>query len=675
LLLVLALLLGNVAPLLPQPLAADDGGIKDGGGFFPQPGQPHVPDEIIVKFKAGADKQLRVQAAASLGAEEVYTSPYSGLKVLKIPKGKTVAEMVSEYSKLDIVEYAEPNYIEQIHWGPNDPAYSFQWHFDKINLEAAWDLDTTAPNYGGDPGIVVAVVDTGVAYEDYGAFAQAPDLAGTTFVAGYDYVNSDAHPNDDNGHGTHVTGTIAQSTNNGVGVAGIAFNTSIMPVKSLGTGGGTHLQFSDAYHYAADNGARIINYSGGGSDSTTKSDAVAYARNAGVLVVVSMGNDGAGTNDISYPAAYDDYVLAVAATDYNNNRSYYSTYGACCDIAAPGGDTTADLNTDSYADGVLQQTYTDSDVNYTDFTYYFYQGTSMAAPHVSGVAALIWAKNPSWTAEQVRYALETTVTDRGSAGWDQYYGWGLMNAQAAVGVSLPPATSYNDAGHTSEQNTYSHPTDDHTVYMQTTGLLPSQGYRMAYYDGANNKVATVDASADASGVFATQRTFSNSTDTAGSWRVVVCDDAHTPPATYSSTWTYMIAEDTFTAEQAAIDGSYTLTMAVSGSGSTDPAVGAHPYSFGTVVDITATPDAHNRFVNWSGDVASATSNSTTVTVNADKTVTANFETNTPPVLSSGNVSPTSGTVATTFTYGVIYSDSDNDTPASPYVSIDGGDRR
>jgi len=159
--------------------------------------EEYVPDQIIVKFKDSILRASTEQLNRTMRTEEIYTSAHAGFKVLKLPKDKTVAEMVEAYSELPDVEYAEPNYIDHITWSPDDPGYSLQWHFDQINLEAAWDLDTTSPNYGGDSSIVVAVIDTGVAYETYGGYVQAPDLADTNFTSGWDFVNSDAHPNDD----------------------------------------------------------------------------------------------------------------------------------------------------------------------------------------------------------------------------------------------------------------------------------------------------------------------------------------------------------------------------------------------------------------------------------------------------------------------------------------------
>ena len=393
----------------------------------------HVPDEILVKFKPGAREDAINKINSDYRTSDKSTL-LSGTKVLKISSNKTVEEMVEAYSSLPEVEYAEPNYIAHAFMVPDDPLYSYQWHLDNdvyggIHMEPAWDISTGS-------GVVVAVLDTGVAYENYGIYCQAPDLAGTTFVSGYDFVNGDAHPNDDEGHGTHVAGTVAQTTNNYYGVAGVAFDCSIMPVKVLNeTGYGAYSGIANGIYYATDNGADVISMSlGGPTPSPTLEDAVAYAYNNGVTVVAAVGNEYQHGNPPQYPAAYDDYIIAVGATRYDEIRSYYSNTGSYLDLTAPGGDITVDQNSDGYGDGVLQQTFSGGDP--CDFGLWFFQGTSMATPHVSGVAALLIANGVTGP-DNVRNRLESTAEDKGTPGWDEEYGWGIVDAYAALLPDLP----------------------------------------------------------------------------------------------------------------------------------------------------------------------------------------------------------------------------------------------
>lgn len=405
----------------------------------------YVPGEIVVKFNPGVSEQQIAAINARHGAAVISTSRFAGFKRLKVPKGKTVSEMTAIYSRNPNVEYAEPNFIAHASLVPDDPLYKYQWHLQGINMESAWDVETGT-------SAVVAVIDTGVAYEDHtetiqtkGRFSKtvnyslAPDLADTSFVPGYDFVNDDGHPNDDQGHGTHVAGTIAQSTNNGTGVAGVAFDCSIMPVKVLDSNGsGTHTDIADGIYFAAVNGADIINMSlGGSSGSITLENALAYAYGEGVTAICASGNDGSATT-INYPAAYDAYCIAVGATRFDETVAYYSNRGASLDLTAPGGDINVDQNGDGYGDGIMQQTHDGK--NYTAFGYYFYQGTSMATPHVSGVAALLVASGVATTPDQVREVLQSTAKDKGTAGWDKDYGWGIVDAYAALNYASAPNT-------------------------------------------------------------------------------------------------------------------------------------------------------------------------------------------------------------------------------------------
>lgn len=401
----------------------------------------YVPDEIVVKFKKNASHDQISLINKKNQASVIYTSSFAGFKRIKVPAGRTPQQLIELYSREPAVEYAELNHIAYALWTPNDPLYSYQWHFHGppaggINMPAAWDITT------GNTSVIIAVIDTGVAYETRANYQLAPDLVNTVFVPGYNFVRDNTHANDDDGHGTHVTGTLAQTTNNNYGVAGIAFNCAIMPVKVLNKKGeAPYTQVAEGVYFAADNGADVINLSlGGPYDDTTLRNAIAYAHNHGVVIVCAAGNEAQSGNDPHYPAAYPQSI-AVGATQYDRNRAPYSNTGSYLDLVAPGGNNSLDQNGDGNWDGILQQTFGDNPRDWSKW--WLYEGTSMAAPHVSATAALLIA-NGLTDPNLVREALENTADDLGSPGWDSEYGWGIINPYAALNYCpSPPLADFN----------------------------------------------------------------------------------------------------------------------------------------------------------------------------------------------------------------------------------------
>lgn len=334
------------------------------------------------------------------------------------------------------VAYAEENTAVKALFTPNDPDYGMQWHLPKIGVDSAWDRADTLP-FSGSSSVVVAVIDTGIAYENSTnrgkTFAQAPDFASTTFVSGYDFVNGSVHANDDNGHGTHVASTIAEGTNNGIAGAGIAFSTSIMPIKVLdATGSGTVADVVQGLTYATQNGAKVINLSlGANYASQTLRDAITTAINAGIIVVAAAGNEGGSS--LALPAGYPG-VLSVSALGKTDTIASYSNTGTGLALSAPGGDGT---------DYVMQQTFSNLDsenlpLDYTTFGMVGYQGTSQAAPQVAAAAALLLAKNVP--ASSIVSLLENSSTDLGPSGYDTTYGYGRLNIGAALIAYLNDTT-------------------------------------------------------------------------------------------------------------------------------------------------------------------------------------------------------------------------------------------
>ncbi|MBW2257244.1 MAG: S8 family serine peptidase [Deltaproteobacteria bacterium] len=386
-----------------------------------QPGDYH-PERFLVGLGTARSTTIRLWRSAIVPAREW---PELDAAVYEVPAGEDVLDVVRELRKYPEFDYVEPSLRRRA--SVNDPLFYLQWHMAAIDVEGAWAISDGT-------GAVVAVIDTGL------------HLGGndppTSVVAGYDFVEDDTDPTDLESHGTHVSGTVAQGTDNGVGVVGVAYGASIMPVRVLDAKGeGWGEDVIAGILFAADNGADVLNLSLGGPPSETEESACDYAVALGATVAAASGNDGY-LDYIDAPAQYAS-VIAVGATGYAASRTPYSNEGAELDLVAPGGNTGTDDNGDGYADGVLQETFVRKGPNYT-WKYHFWQGTSMATPHVAGVAALLASLGASNT--EIRSILTTTATDLGDPGWDSIYGWGLLNAGAAVAAYVPNQLPVADAG-------------------------------------------------------------------------------------------------------------------------------------------------------------------------------------------------------------------------------------
>lgn len=353
------------------------------------------------------------------------------------------------------VQFAHPNYKRKAMARPNDPRYNQQWHYPLIDLDLAWDIAVDVH----PSGVVAAVIDTG-------SLPDHPDLIGQ-FTGGYDFISDasssgdgdgiDSDPTDpgDGGgsassfHGTHVAGTIAAASNNGIGVSGVSWKTAttVLPLRVLGEFGGTTYDVVQAIRYAGglsnDSGitlpapADIINLSlgGGGGCSSLEQDTFDEVRAAGVLVAVAAGND--SENAANFSPANCEGVFTVSAVDATRELAWYSNFGDTIEVAAPGGDTSRDSDGDGYPDGVLS-TLADDTSSSLQYEYTFYQGTSMATPHFAGVLALMKSANPDLTPEYVDVLLASgsMTDDIGDTGQDSLFGWGLVNARKAVAAAI-----------------------------------------------------------------------------------------------------------------------------------------------------------------------------------------------------------------------------------------------
>ena len=331
--------------------------------------------------------------------------------VYEVEPDVDILSAVEELRASGRYSFVEPDYVRKV--ASADAFRSYQWHLDTLGAEDAWVHTTGA-------GVVVAVIDTGVSSGPYDGMG--------LMVDGYDFVNDDEDAADDHGHGTHVAGSIAQATNNSEGVAGLAPDAAVMPIKVLGAdGSGYSSHVALGIYYAVDHGAHVINLSlGSASGSSLEQAAIDYAHQHGVFVAAASGND--GINEINYPAAYQGAV-AVGATDYANDRAYYSNGGPGLALMAPGGDVTADLNGDGHGDGILQETHQNG-----TWGYYFFAGTSMASPQVAATAAMLMSLGA--TSDEAKSLMLGTAIDLDNDGWDENHGHGMIQPLMAIETFL-----------------------------------------------------------------------------------------------------------------------------------------------------------------------------------------------------------------------------------------------
>lgn len=358
------------------------------------PARAQGTGDYIVHYAAGVSQASANRTITAAGGWVQQNIPQLNAALVSVRSASALNTLQADPN----VVYVELNRMRAPAIVPNDPLRSAQWAPDAIHVYDAW-------NVARGTGEVIAVLDTG-------ADLNHPDLH-AHLLAGYDFVDDDSQPMDsagtNTGHGTHVAGITNAVTNNGVGIVGIAWDARTLPVRIISAGGASSFDIAQGIVYATDHGARVINMSLGGPGWVKiERDAVNYAMAHGVVVIAAAGNDSASIPD--YPASYD-HVVSVASTTESNGRSGFSNYGEFVDIAAPGSAIYSTVYNDSYA---------------------YKQGTSMAAPQVAGVAALVWSAGHAASAYDVIDALLCTSQDLGAGGRDDYFGWGLVRADQAV---------------------------------------------------------------------------------------------------------------------------------------------------------------------------------------------------------------------------------------------------
>ena len=423
----------------------------------------YVPHEVIVGYRTGA---VVSADELSMVARRSAAAPGSRARLLRLRPGESVTAAIARLRRDPGVAYALPDYIAHAtgNWYPDDPGSSdipqgwekMQWNFMPItgvNAPEAW-ANLLGDHRGGGKGVVVAVLDTGVAYRRWKQFYPSPDLTRTRFVDPYDFVSGNRYPLDRNGHGTFVASMIAESTNNRIGLTGLAYGASIMPVRILDASGeGDEATIAKGIRYAVNHHAQVINLSleflpsqvSSGSEIPLIVSAIDYAHRHGVTVVGAAGND--ETDQVAYPARAQN-VISVGATTKDDCLADYSNGGTGLDLVAPGGGDDAIMTSDPQCNpqanlpSIYQMTLTDPP-HWGRFGYPGdYMGTSMSTPEVSATAALVIAsgvigRHP--TPAQILARLEQTATPLGGSQPNAFYGYGLVNAGAATAAGPPVA--------------------------------------------------------------------------------------------------------------------------------------------------------------------------------------------------------------------------------------------
>ncbi len=459
----------------------------------------YLAEEILVGLNIGETQAGFSGELGAIPVTIVRNDDGTGFLKLQVNAGQDLFSIIDQVNQLSSVRYAEPNLVGHLFVTPNDPEYSKQWHYHNtgqvppggtpdadVDAPEGWDITT------GSTTIKVGVLDTGIPIQ--GGSLSHPDMDDASrYLFGYDFIHDDAIPADDYGHGTHVSGTIAAETDNGIGVAGISWNAQILAIKIFDAGGyGSTADFKDACYYAVDNGCKVINLSAGWpSSSQTLEDGIVYANNNNVIVCVSAGNDYSGS--VKWPAAYAatySNCYAISATDHNDGFSPYSNKGSQITVSAPGGYGYPYDANDVYS--TMPNYWVTANNSGITQNYGYMAGTSMACPHVAGLAALILSLDPTMTPYEVRELIKSTADDLGTPGRDDYFGSGRINMQNAL--SSMQITVYVPSQYPTIQAAINAVSDGATI-MVNPGTYTTAGFYNVDYSGKDVTVQSVSGPA------------------------------------------------------------------------------------------------------------------------------------------------------------------------------------